>query len=254
MFKNYLKIAFRNLSKQKGYTFINTVGLGIGMGICLFLVLITQYAFTYDQYHENSEQIYRVADKIKQQNGDVLDVAISPSPWGEALKADFPEIIASTRFLNRGGSVQYEDKVLSQGITYVDEDIFDIFSYSFKYGTVEGSLSKPNSIVLTEEMSIRFFGEENPVGKILLVDKKPVEVTGVLDKLNSHSTFYFNSLAPFTALNEENYTSINDWRSHNLYTYILIKEGTNINSLEAKFPAFIEKHVGKEYADRYTPH
>ncbi|MEQ9309113.1 MAG: ABC transporter permease [Balneolaceae bacterium] len=254
MLKNYLKIAFRNLVKQKGYTFINTIGLAIGMGVCLFLVLLTQYAFTFDQYHENSEQIYRLADKIIQNNGDILDVAISPSPWGQALVGDYPEIKESVRFMGRGAAIQYEDKILRQGVTYVDESIFRVFTYPFKYGNPEGALARPNSIVLSEEMSIRYFADENPVGKILLLDKVPFEITGVLQKLNPQSTFFFNSLASFSTLNQESYSSINNWRSHNLYTYLLLEEGTNIAQLESKFPEFIEKNVGEEYVGRYTPH
>lgn len=254
MFRNYLKIALRNLVKQKGYAFINTVGLAIGMGVCLFLVLLSQYAFTFDEYHENSEQIYRLADKIKQQNGDILDVAISPSPWGQAMVADYPEIKESVRFLGRGAAVEYEDKILRQGVTYVDESIFRVFSYPFKYGNAEGALAQPNSIVLTEPMSIRYFGEENPVGKTVLLDKVPFEITGVLQKLNPQSSFIFNSLASFSSLNEESYSSINNWRSHNLYTYLLLEEGTNVNALEAKFGDFVAKNVGEEYVERYVPH
>ncbi|GAB5409757.1 MAG: ABC transporter permease [Balneolaceae bacterium] len=254
MLKNYLKIAFRNLVKQKGYAFINTVGLSIGMGVCLFLVLLSQYAFTFDQYHENSDQIYRLADKIKQTNGDILDVAISPSPWGQAMVSDFPEIKESVRFLGRGAAVEYEDKILRQGVTYVDEPVFRVFSYPFKYGNPDGALARPNSIVLTEEMSIRYFADENPVGKILLLDKVPFEITGVLQKLNPQSSFLFNSLASFSSLDEESYASINNWRSHNLYTYLLVEEGTKIEQLESKFPEFIEKNVGEEFVGRYTPH
>lgn len=254
MFKNYFKIAFRNIAKQKGYTLINTLGLAIGMGICLFLFLLMQYAYTFDHYHENSDRIYRVADKITQQNGSILDVAISASPWGKTMEADFPEVEHSTRFLGRGAAIQYEDKILRQGVTYVDEEIFDIFSYPFKYGSSEGALSNPSSIVLTEEMSVRYFGEENPVGKILLLDKKPFEVTGVLHKLNPRSSFRFNSLVPFSSLTEETYSSLNDWRSHNLYTYLLLREETDVDALEAKFPGFVERHIGEEYVQRYDIH
>ncbi len=254
MLKNYIKIAFRNISKQKGYAFINTVGLAIGMGICLFLFLLMQYAFTFDTYHENSDRIYRVADKITQQNGSILDVAISASPWGQTMVADFPEVENSVRFMGRGAAIQYEDKILRQGITYVDEGIFEVFSYEFKYGNPEGALASPSSIVLTEEMSVRYFGEENPVGKTLLLDKDPFEVTGVLQKLNPRSSFTFNSLVPFSSLTEESYAALNDWRSHNLYTYLLVQEGTNIAELEAKFPSFVERHIGEEFVQRYEIH
>ncbi len=254
MLKNYIKIAFRNISKQKGYAFINTTGLAIGMGVCLFLFLLMQYAFTFDKYHENSDRIYRVADKITQQNGSVLDVAISASPWGQTMVADFPEVEESVRFLGRGAAIQYEDKILRQGVTYVDEGIFDVFSYEFKYGNPEGALANPSSIVLTEEMSVRYFGEENPVGRTLLLDKEPFEITGVLQKLNPRTSFTFNSLASFSSLTEESYSALNDWRSHNLYTYLLIQEGTNISELEAKLPSFVERHIGEEFVQRYEIH
>ena len=254
MIKNYFKIALRNLSKNKAYTFINSAGLAIGMGICLFLVLLTQYAYNFDKYHENSDRIYLLADEINQQNGSVLDVAISPSPWGKALEEDFPEIEESVRFLYYGRKVQLDDKVLRQGVHYVDDSIFDVFTYRFKFGQPEGALSRPNTIVLTEEMSERYFANQNPVGKTLLVDEEPFEVTGVLRKLNPQSTFYFNSLSSFSNLTVDEYSSLNDWRSHNLYTYVLLKEGTDVSALEAKFPEFISKHVGEEYQTRYAPH
>ena len=128
MLFNYLKIAFRNLVKQKGYAFINTVGLAVGMGICLFLVLITQYAFTFDQGHENADRIYRLADRINQDNGNALDVAITPSPWGEAMAETYEEIEAVVRFNGMGAPVKYGEKVFYQGITYTDAAIFDVLA------------------------------------------------------------------------------------------------------------------------------
>ncbi|MEP1307484.1 MAG: ABC transporter permease [Balneola sp.] len=253
MLKNYLKIALRNLSKQKGYTFINTAGLAIGMGICLFLVLLTQYAVNMDKHHENSDRIYLLADAITQQNGNVLDVGISPSPWGNQLKQEYPEIEESVRLLDNSGNVRYGEKILRQGITYVDEGIFNVFTYSFKYGSSEGALSRPNTIVLTEDMSIRYFANENPVGKTLLVNDEAFEVTGVLAKKHPQSSFYYNALASFKSLDENDYPAMNDWRSHNLYTYLLLQEGANIENLQVSFSDFIAKNVGEEYVDRYRP-
>ncbi len=254
MLKNYFKIAFRNLSKQKGYTFINTAGLAIGMGICLFLVLLIQYAVTMDKHHENSDRIYLLADAITQQNGSVLDVGISPAPWGNQLKQEFPEIEKSVRLLDNGGNVRYGKKILRQGITYVDEGIFEVFTYPFKYGTAEGALSRPNSIVLTEDMSIRYFADENPIGKFLLVDDEPFEITGVLAKRHPQNSFYYNALASFSSLDENDYPEINNWRSHNLFTYILLREGANPESIEAGFSDFVAKNVGEDYVKRYRPY
>lgn len=253
MLLNYLKIAFRNLVKQKGYAFINTVGLAVGMGICLFLVLITQYAFTFNHSHENSDRIYRLADRINQDNGNVLDVAITPSPWGEAMAETYEEIEAVVRFNGIGAPVKYGENAFYQGISYTDAAIFDVFTYNFKYGSPEGALERPNTIVLSHWMADRYFDDTNPVGEILLVDEVPYEVTGVLSEPTDHYSFYFNSLASWSSLDEEKYAGLNDWRSHNLFTYFLLKEGTNIDVLESRFPDFIAQNVGEEYAARYEP-
>lgn len=254
MFRNYLKIAFRNLAKQKGYAFINTAGLSVGMGICLFLVLITQYALNYDKVHENSDRIYRLADVIKQENGQILDVAITPSPWGQAMADNYEEIEASVRFMGRGAAVRYGETAMRQGVTYVDAPIFEVFTYPFKFGNPDGALDRPNTIVLTEEMSDRFFDEQNPVGEILLLDDVPYEITGVLEKRNPHYSWYFNSLASFSSVDEEMYEQLNNWTSHNLYTYLLLQEDTDIDALEAKFSEFISTNVGENFATRYFPH
>lgn len=254
MLKNYLKIALRNLAKQKGYTFINTIGLAVGMGVCLFLVLLNQYAYNADKFHENSHRIYRVADQIRLESGSIRDVAISPAPWGQALVDDYPEIEAYTRFMNRGRVVRYEEKILRQGITYVDEDIFNIFTYPFKYGDPENALTRPNTIVLTEPMSDRYFDAENPVGRTLIIDGEPYEITGVLEPVDPHATFFFNSLASFASVDETYYSGLNNWRSHNLFTYLLLKEGTDVAALEARLPEFINRHVGESFVNRYIPH
>ena len=253
MLLNYLKIAFRNLVKQRGYAFINTAGLAVGMGICLFLVLITQYAFTFDQDHENSNRIYRLADRINQENGNVLDVAITPSPWGEAMADTYEEIEAVVRFNGIGAAVKYGEKAFYQGITYTDAEVFDVFTYPFKYGNPDGALDRPNTIVLTHWMSERYFGNANPIGEILMVDEIPYEVTGVLLEPSDQYSFYFNSLASWSSLDEEIHPGINNWRTHNQYTYFLIKAGTDIDALEAKFPEFIAQNVGEDYTARYEP-
>ncbi len=253
MLFNYLKIAFRNLIKQKGYAFINTVGLAVGMGICLFLVLITQYAFTFNHSHEKSDRIYRLADRINQDNGNILDVAITPSPWGEAMAETYEEIEAVVRFRGTGAPIKYGEKAFYQGITYTDSDIFNVFTYPFKYGNPDGALDRPNTIVLSHWMADRYFDDTNPVGEILLVDEIPYEITGVLEELTDHYSFYFNSLASWSSLNEDMYSGLNDWRSHNLFTYFLMSEGADVAALQSKFPEFIEQNVGVDYAARYQP-
>ena len=254
MLLNYLKIALRNLSKQKGYTAINVLGLGIGMGICLFLLLLDQYAYNFDTHHENSHRIYRLADKVKTSSGSIVDAAITPAPWGEAIVADLPEVEDYVRFLSFGRSVGKEDKVFSYGVDYVDQSILSVFTYDFKYGDKETALSNPRSVVIMDFVAETFFGNRNPVGEILMIDDIPHEVTGVLKKLPDQSSLTFNMFVPFSSLTEETYPNLNNWESHNLYTYLLLEEDADIQTVETKLQGFIEKQFGTEGLQKYQPH
>lgn len=254
MLSNFFKIAFRNLFKHKGYSLINVLGLAIGMGVCLFLVLLDQYAYNFDAYHQNGDRIYRLADKVKTQSGSIVDAAITPAPWGEAIKQDFSQVEEQVRFMGRSHAVAKEEKVFRYYVTYVDRSILDVFTYPLKQGDAGTALSRPGSIVLTEQAAEVYFGNENPLGQTLLVDEKPHEVTGVLRKLPDQSSFTFNMLIPFSSLTEETYSSLNNWTSHNLYTYLLLKEGASPDELEAGLSSFITKQFGEEGLERYQPH
>ena len=254
MLLNYLKIALRNLSKQKAYTAINVPGLGIGMGICLFLFLLVQYAYDFDRHHENSHRIYRLADKVKTTSGSIVDAAITPAPWGEAITGDFPEVEEFVRFKGLSRSVGSGNKIFRYEIDFVDESILEVFTYEFKYGNKETALANPRSVVLTDFIAETFFGNMNPVGEILMIDEVPHEVTGVLKKLPDQSSLRFNMFVPFSSLTEETYPGINDWTSHNLYTYLLVNEDADIKELEAKLQGFVEKQFGEEGLQKYQPH
>jgi len=254
MVKNFFKIALRNLSKKKGYALINILGLSIGIGIFLFLVLLDQYALTFDTHHENSQRIYRLADKVKTRSGSIVDAAITPAPWGNAIKADYPVIEESVRFLNRSKVVAYGEKIFPYGVTYVDPSVFRVFTYPFRLGSPETAFEHPRSVVLTDDEAGIYFGNENPLGKTLLIDNVPHEVTGVLEKLNDQYSFKFNLLLPFSSLTEETYSGLNDWQSHNLYTYFLLSEGADASRLEAGLEDFIVKQFGEDGPERYQPH
>ena len=254
MISNFFKIASRTLLKKKGYTLINIVGLAVGIGIFLFLILLDQYALTFDAAHEKSERIYRLADKVKTRSGSIVDAAITPAPWGEAIEEDYPEVEESVRFLGRSRVIERDDKVLPYGVTYVDESIFRVFTYPFELGDPQTALQKPHSVVLTDFVAEAFFGDENPVGQILLIDEIPHEVTGVLKELHDQYSFKFNMLISFTSLNENSYSGLNNWESHNLHTYLLLKEGADAVKLQDGLLNFITKQFGEEGLEKYQPH
>jgi len=254
MFLNYIKIAFRNLTKQKGYAVINVLGLGIGMGICLFLILLDHYAYNYDTHHENSHKIYRLADKVKTSSGSIVDAAITPAPWGEAITNDIPEVENFVRFADLGRSVGQGDKVFSYGVDYVDESIFEVFTYEFKYGNKETAFVEPRSVVLMYFVAETFFGDTNPLGETLMINDVPHTVTGVLRKLPDQSSLRFNMFVPFSSLTEAEYPNLNNWESHNLHTYLLLQEGADVAAIEEKLQGFIEKQFGEEGMEKYQPH
>lgn len=254
MLFNYLKIALRNLSKHKGYALINVLGLGIGMGICLFLLLLDQYAYNFDTHHENSHRIYRLADKVKTTSGSIVDAAITPAPWGEAIANDYPEVESYVRFKELTRTIRMDEKAFRYSVEYVDESILNIFTYPLMYGNEETALTKPQSVVLADFMSERLFGKKNPVGENILIDDVPHEVTGVLRKLPDQSSIRFNMFVPFSSLTTETYPSIDNWTSHNLYTYLLLREEADPKKLEAGLQGFITKQFGEEGQQKYQPH
>ncbi|NGP77672.1 FtsX-like permease family protein [Balneolaceae bacterium YR4-1] len=254
MLLNYLKLALRNLSKQKGYTAINVIGLGIGMGICLFLFLLDQYAINFDTHHENSHRIYRLADKVKTSSGSIVDAAITPAPWAEAITDDFPEVESFVRFTGQNRTVGYGDKVFTFEVEFVDETILDVFTYPLKYGNKETALQNPHSVVLTDFIAETYFGNYNPVGETMMINDVPHTVTGVLKKQPSQSSLWFNMFVPFSSLDKQSYSNIDNWENHNLYSYLLLSESADPTEVEKDLEQFIVKNFGEEGLEKYQPH
>jgi len=254
MIKNFFKTAFRNITKRKGYTFINIMGLAIGMGVCLFLVLLNQYAFQIDGYHEKGERIYRLADKVKTQSGSVVDAAITPAPWGEAIAEKYPVAEEFVRFRNGSVVVQKDEKIFPSGITFTDPAFFRVFTYPLKWGDPETALSQPRSVVLSLHVSEVYFGNSNPVGETLVLDDISYKVTGVLEKIPNKSSIFFDLLVPYSAQTEADYPNLNNWTSHNQYTYFLLREGADPVQFEANLQDFIVTQFGEEGLEKYQPY
>jgi len=153
MIKNYLKIAFRNLLKHKIYALINALGLSIGIGSCLFILVISRYEYTYDQYHEKKDKIYRLTDRIHSSETRTVHTAACPAPWGPAMLRDYPEIEKCVRYLLRGHTLRKEDNPIAENFVYTDPDIFEVFSYNLISGDPATALENPNSLILTTTMA-----------------------------------------------------------------------------------------------------
>ena len=198
MLKNYFKIAIRNLLKNKAFSLINILGLSIGMAACIFILLWVQDELSFDTYHEKADRIYRL---ITRDQTDAADgSARVGAPWGPAMQQDYPEVADFVRFRYTGRSlVRYDDKTaFEEGGLFADSTIFNIFSFPLLKGNPETALTEPNSIVITEPLAKKYFGDENPIGKRLNFDAEfDLLVTGVMAEVPKNSHFRFNYLISF---------------------------------------------------------
>ncbi len=251
MFKNYLKIAFRNLVRQKGNSFINITGLAIGMTCSMLILMWVQDELSFDRFNKNADDIYRVVENQFYAGGQIFPVAVTPSPLAPALKEQFPEIIRSTRFSFRSMTIRKDEKVFTEGIVFADPDVFDIFTFQFVKGSAEKALSSPHSILLTEESAEKYFGADDPVGQTLRINNRDdFLVTGVIKNIpeNSHLTYDF--LAPFLYLKELG-SSMESWGSNWCYTYVLLQKNTPHAEVDKKIIDLIKKNNENSVTEIY---
>jgi len=245
MFKNYLKIALRNFLKHKGFSFINIFGLAIGVACCLLIVLFVLDEISYDQHHEKADHIYRVGIRGFV-NNTLFHGVVTPAPMAQTLVNEFPEVTAATRLRNFGFPVfRYGDKVFSEEkVFWVDQAFFDIFTVPFIKGDPKTALAQPNTIVLTRSMALKYFGDEDPVGKSLNADKRrDYLVTGVVEDVPHNSHFHYDFLAALVTYDASRSPI---WVSNNFYTYLVLQEGTSSEAFEAKLVGLVKKYVGPQ--------
>jgi putative ABC transport system permease protein len=250
MVKNYLLIALRNAWRNKGYTLINLLGLAIGITSSFIILLFVVDELSFDRHNEHFRDIYRITIKGNIQ-GNEVEAALSNAPMGATLKSDFPEVEEFTRLFTFDGDpiVRYEDKVfIEENFYYADSTFFNVFTAPVVFGDPKGMLNRPNTVVLTEEVARKYFGNENPVGKLLQVGQREesFEVSGVVKGFPKNSHFSFNVLGSMTSIYLADVTR---WLGNNNYTYIRLQPGHEPEALEAKFPELIAQHMGNELED-----
>ena len=244
MFKNYLKIAARNLSGQKFFSLINISGLAIGLACTMLILLYVQHELSFDNHHSKADRIYRVQCQI-QFGEKFFDMNTNPAPLGAALSDDYPEVEATVRLKDQGrylvkiGEVTFQE----EGLVFADSSIFTVFDIPLIKGTKE-ALYKPNSIVIDENTAKKYFADANPIGERLLLDNKiDVEITGVFATMPTNSHFHYTHILSMSSLD---YSKDTNWLSNNFYTYAVLQDGTTQADLESKFPQMIEKYVGPQ--------
>lgn len=257
MLRNYLLIAIRNIQKNKLYSFLNIFGLTVGLTTFILIALYVQFELSFDRYHEGADRIYRVVrNKPTNEDGVYLETTVTPAPLGPALVQEFPEVIAATRVIRSPNTaVTYEEKTfLEEEFYWADPDILKVFSLPFLKGDPQTALNDPTSIVLSERAALKYFGSEDPMGKTLTSGSRfTFNVTGIFADMPANSHFVMDLISPYTAFFKMTGRNIQSWGSNYSYTYLLLKEGTEAHSLEAKFPSFIEKYLnsGRRIEDKY---
>jgi putative ABC transport system permease protein len=253
MIKHLFQIAWRNLLKRKFYSFINIAGLAVGMSSCLLIAIYIKNELSYDQYHVKRDRIVRVLQTFRHVEEGVNPGAPVPedfwvwgcAPVGPALQADFPEIEKTVQFMSPLSLLLENGKKRFQqdNMLCMDSTAFDVFSWKMLYGDPHTALVAPNSIVLTRKVSEKFFGDANPVGQTLRVDNGDnFIITGVMENVPPNSQITFNGLISMSTARKQRSEIFGWWGYVDFYTYLLLKENTDIKSLQAKAAAFVKKH------------
>lgn len=253
MVKNYFKVAFRNLVRNKTYSVINILGLAVGIASCIVILLYVQYEFSFDRFNSNYRHIYRVCTDVDW-FGKKMTTAMTPSNLGPALKENFPGVANYVRIDDQRAMteiIKVNDESYSQrGFIFADPSFFSVFSFHLLRGNPSLVLSEPFSIVLTKTMSEQYFGRADPLGKTIEIVKSDgntvtLTVTGVAADPPSNSTIQFQSIVSFNTLysKEWDFQGIGSWYEMNFATYILLGRGHSAMNIESKLPAFLQRVI-----------
>ena len=248
MFANYLKVALRNILRNKVYSFINIIGLAIGLAGFILITILIKNELSYDSFHKKSERIYRVVEIQNQEKIGKIKVAVTMGPLAKAIKDYFPGVENTTRmvpspasFCKIGDNGFYE-----KNISFADPSIFDIFTIPFIEGDPETALASPFSIVLTQSAAYKYFGNNDPLGKTITMSSifgtNDYKITGLIKDYPKNSNMYFTMLGSYSTM--EHYVSwLNQWDTNTLATFVLLKQGISPKQIDEQFTRFIHHYI-----------
>ncbi|GJM32016.1 MAG: ABC transporter permease [Saprospiraceae bacterium] len=259
MLANYFKIAFRTIAKSRLFSLIHILGLAIGVAVCLLILQYVSFEKSYDTFHENLPDLYRVPLTMQQIGKPAVKAAANHPGFGPAMQEDFPEVKAFTRILNpihigwkpkisvtdpTGNKINVTD----DRIFIVDSTFFSMFSFPLLSGDAKTMLVKPQSVALSATTAKKLFGNENPIGKsVQLNGELGWTVTGVFEDIPENSHLKFSALISFTTIGP--FEGPDLWRWPEFSTYVLLKPGSDANAINAKFPAFAEKYLSDVFEE-----
>ncbi|MDE3182366.1 MAG: ABC transporter permease [Bacteroidota bacterium] len=247
MIKNYFKIAFRNLWRNKAFSVINIFGLAIGIATCLIITLFVKNELSYDRYNKKAGQIVRVVFRANIDGQKINEANVMP-PVAKTLLADYPEVKKATRIKTGGQQfVSYGDKSFEENsFAFVDPDFFEVFTLPLIEGDAATALQQPNTIVITKAIAEKYFGNEDPLGKALKIKGAPTDftVSGVINKVPDNSHFHFDFFASMENVPDAKSAS---FMTSSYYTYLVLAKGYNYKKLQAKLPEYMDKYMGPQF-------
>jgi putative ABC transport system permease protein len=247
MFKNYLISAWRNMTRSKLYTLINIFCLSVGITGAILIILFINHELSYDTHHEKHERIFRLDGKY-QIGGQQSLLAITPFPLGPALKLEFSQVEEYTRVFRQENVLVRinEREFLENDFAMVDTTIFEVFSHRFVFGQPQGALNEPNTAVLTQSLSAKYFGDVNPVGMTFLVNQRNYQINGVIEDFPDNSHLKLQCLLTINQSEHQQFYSLAPemfWSINENFTYVLMHEGTSIEQVLDNMDAFNEKYI-----------
>jgi putative ABC transport system permease protein len=247
MLSNYFKVAIRNILKYKFFSAINILGMTVGITACLLIILYVSDELSYDRFHKNADRLYQVGLHGKIGGQDIRTSTTAP-PMAGILVDEVPGIESATRIAEFWGAdvVKFEDKAFTENnMFYADSNFFSFFSYKLIFGDAKTALVEPNTVVITEEIAQKYFGNEPAIGKMLIVgpENRAFKVTGVSEDCPLNSHFYYDILLSSASANHLKST---EWMNNFLHTYFTISPGTKVADISPKFADLVLKYVGPE--------
>lgn len=251
MIKNYLLIAIKNFRKQKLFSLINVLGLTIGITCCLMLFLFIMNEFSYDKFHSNGKNIYRIM-RVGEMNGERREIPYVSPAYAPALVNDFPGMIKQVvRVDHDNDLISYNNISFNEKDIYLtDDNFFTFFSFPLVKGDPVTALKDPNSIVLTQSSAKKYFGNDDPLGKVLQFNNnQQLKVTGIAKDVPVNSHLQFDMVIPLEILRPMQPEWFTNFPNNSLFTYIELEPGASHAELEKRFPSFMDKYMGKYYAE-----
>jgi putative ABC transport system permease protein len=250
MIRNYLLLSIKHLRKQKVFSFINILGLTVGITCCFMIFLFILNELSYDNFHKNAKNIYRVM-RVGSNNGERREVPYLSPPYGPALVNDYPDAVQSAvRVMRDNDLISYKNISFNEkDILLTDKNFFEFFDFHLVKGNRSNVLKDPNNIVLSETAAKKYFGNNDPIGKVLQFNKdQQLKVTGICNDVPINSHLQFDMVIPLELLRPMQPDWFTQWPNNGLFTYVRLNPNVDPGQLEKHFPAFMDKYLGSYYA------